>query len=166
LKEIGDSRIKIYEIKMQSSADYKDLIDKEAIQLPDFCPGIIALYLDQSITNERDISKAFFDARAWMINKTTAIIEPGESAADNSTISALLIYKRWYNRKYTIHKKIYLNPRARNPLSMNIMTRFEEFGLEIDADSMLAEESDIETLKDIYRKNKKYVKANIIIDKK
>ena len=122
--------VEVGEFKFQSSKIYKDKIDSESLQLSEFHPGIIVLY-PSSIPERRNIRKALYDGIAWMTNGVVVHLENGESAMDNTIISALLLYFHHFSDGCKIDKELYLNPKAKNPLPESIITKFKEGGIEI-----------------------------------
>ena len=122
--------VEVGEFKFQSSKIYKDKIDSESLQLSEFHPGIIVLY-PSSIPERRNIRKALYDGIAWMTKGVVVHLENGESAMDNTIISALLLYFHHFSDGCKIDKELYLNPKAKNPLPESIITKFRDNGIEI-----------------------------------
>ena len=118
--------------KFQSPKIYKDKIERKSLQLSEFHPGIIALYLDPScIPERRNIRKALYDGTVWRTNGEVVCLEKGESAMDNTIISALLLYSHCFSDGCKIDKELYLNPKAKNPISESIITKFRDNGIKI-----------------------------------
>lgn len=118
--------------KFQSQQIYRDKIDNESLQLCEAHPGIIALYLDPScIPERRNIGKAFYKWRAWKKGGKIVHLEEGESAMDNTIISAILSYFHYYSDGCQILKELYLNPKAKNPIPNTIISKFREGGIVI-----------------------------------
>ena len=111
--------------------DLQNKIEDEIHGLSKNNPGIIALYLDPSIINDRDILKAFYDGIAWIVNGEIVRIEKGESVMNNTIISALLLYSPYFGDGCKIDKELYLNPKAKIPLPVSFITKFKEGGIEI-----------------------------------
>jgi len=120
------------DFKFQRPKIFRDKIDKKSRQLSRFYPSILVLYLNpSSIPERKNIEKAFYDGRAWIVNGEVVHVEPGESAMDNSIISALLLYTPYFSNGCKIDKELYLNPKAKIPLPESIITKFREGGIEI-----------------------------------
>lgn len=118
--------------KFQSQQIYRDKIEHESLQLSEAHPGIIALYLDPScIPERRNIGKAFYKWRAWMKDGKIVLLEEGESAMDNTIISAVLSYFHYYSDGCKILKELCLNPKAKNPIPNTIISKFREGGIVI-----------------------------------
>ena len=127
--------------KFQSPKTYKDKIEhKSNRQLSNSHPGIIVLYLDPSCTPERrNIQKALYDGIVWMADGEIVCLEKGESAMDNTIISALLLYSHCFSGGCKIDKELYLNPKAKNPLPEPIITKFRDSGMEIKEEPTVLE---------------------------
>jgi hypothetical protein len=122
----------IMEMKFHRTIDFKSVIENKRYQLSEFHPGIIVLYLDPlCIPERRNIQKALYDGIAWMRNKEVVHLEPGESAMDNTIISAILLYFHYFSDGCMIRKELYLNPKANIPLPNSIITKFRDSGIEI-----------------------------------
>ena len=118
--------------KFQSPKIYKDKIERKSLQLSEIHPGIIALYLDPScIPERRNIRKALYDGIVWRTNGEVVCLEKGESAMDNTIISAILCYFHYFSDRCKIIRELYLNPKAKNPLPESIITKFRDNGIEI-----------------------------------
>jgi hypothetical protein len=95
-------------------------------------PNTHVLYLDpSSIPERKNIAKAVYDAIAWIVNGEVVHIELGESAMDNTIISALLLYSHCFSNGCKIRKELYLNPKANISLPDSIITKFRNSGIEI-----------------------------------
>jgi hypothetical protein len=127
--------------KFQRPKTYKDKIEhKSNRQLSNFHPGIIVLYLDPScIPERRNIRKALYDGIVWRTNGEVVCLEKGESAMDNTIISALLLYSHCFSDGCKIDKELYLNPKAKNPLPESIITKFRDNGIEIKKEPIILE---------------------------
>ena len=127
--------------KFQSPKTYKDKIEhKSNRQLSNSHPGIIVLYLDPScIPERRNIQKALYDGIVWMTNGEIVCLEKGESAMDNTIISAILLYSHCFSGGCKINKELYLNPKAKNPLPEPIITKFRDSGMEIKEEPTVLE---------------------------
>jgi hypothetical protein len=127
--------------KFQRPKTYKDKIEhKSNRQLSNSNPGIIVLYLDPSCTPERrNIQKALYDGIVWMADGEIVCLEKGESAMDNTIISALLLYSHYFSGGCKIDKELYLNPKAKNPLPEPIITKFRDSGIEIKEEPIVLE---------------------------
>ena len=125
--------------KLQSPKTYKDKIEhKSNRQLSNSHPGIIVLYLDPSCTPERrNIQKALYDGIVWMTNGEIVCLEQGESAMDNTIISAILCYIHSFSGGCDIIKELDLNPKAKNPLPESIITKFRNNGIEINEEPIM-----------------------------
>ena len=123
--------VEIRKMESHRSIDFKTKIEVKVRQLSKNNPGIVVLYLDPAIINDRDIEKAFYDGIAWAVNGEVVHIEPGESAMDNTIISALLLYSHCFSNGCKIRKELYLNPKANIPLPNSIITKFRDNGIEI-----------------------------------
>jgi len=132
--------VKVGEFKFQRPKIYKDKIEyKSNRQLSIFHPGIIVLYLDPSCIPEcRNIEKALYDGIVWKGNGEIVCLEKGESAMDNTIISALLLYSRCFSSGCKI-KELYINPKAKNPLPEPIITKFRDGGIEIKEEPIVLE---------------------------
>ena len=124
-------RVAIRRMKFHKPIDLQNKIEDEIHGLSKNNPGIIALYLDPSIINDRDIVKAFYDGVAWIVNGEIVLIEKGESVMNNTIISALLLYSHYFSDGCKIDKELYLNPKANIPLPNSIITKFRDNGIEI-----------------------------------
>ena len=126
--------------KFQSPKTYKDKIERKSLQLSENHPGIIVLYLDPScIPERRNIRKALYDGIVWRTNGEIVCWENGESAMDNTIISALLLYSHCFSDGCKIDKELYLNPKAKNPLPESIITKFRDSGIEIKEEPIIVE---------------------------
>ncbi len=127
--------------KFQSPKTYKDKIEhKSNRQLSNFHPGILVLYLDPScIPERRNIQKALYDGIVWRTNGEIVCWENGESAMDNTIISAILCYFHYFSDRCEIIKELYLNPKAKNPLPESIITKFRDSGIEIKEEPIVLE---------------------------
>ena len=128
--------------KLQSPKTYKDKIEhKSNRQLSNSHPGIIVLYLDPScIPERRNIQKALYDGIVWRTNGEIVCLEKGESAMDNTIISAILCYFHYFTDRCEIIKELYLNPNATHPLSESIITKFRDDGIEIKEEPIVLSE--------------------------
>ena len=124
-------RVEISRMKFHRPIDFKSKIEDEIHGLSGLYPGIVVLYLDPSIINDRDIEKAFYGGTAWIVNGEVVHIEPGESAMDNTIISALLLYSPCFSDGCKIRKELYLNPKANISLPDSIITKIRDSGIEI-----------------------------------
>ena len=124
-------RVAIRRMEFHKPIDLQNKIEDEIHGLSKNNPGIIALYLDPSIINDRDILKAFYDGIAWIVNGEIVRIEKGESVMNNTIISALLLYSPYFGDGCKIDKELYLNPKAKIPLPVSFITKFKEGGIEI-----------------------------------
>lgn len=139
IAKIGNGKLNVYEnsnrigkIKFQQPSIFRDKLCEESTQLSKTNPGIIALYLDpSSIPERKNIIRGFGFDRVWGKNGNIIHIEEGEHIIDNSMISAVLLYFRYFDNKYTIIKELYLNPKADNQLPDSLITKFRDFGTEI-----------------------------------
>jgi hypothetical protein len=111
--------------------DFQSKIVAEIHGLSGLYPGIVALYLDLSIVNDRDIEKAIYDGIAWIVNGEVVHIEPGESAMDNTIISAILVYSHGFSDGRKIRKELHLNQKANISLPDSIITKIRDSGIEI-----------------------------------
>ena len=123
--------VEIRKMESHRPIDLQSKIVAEIHGLSGFYPGIVVLYIDQSIINDRDIEKAFYDAIAWIVNGEVVQVEPGESAMDNTIISAILSYFHYFSDGCVIRKELYLNPKANIPLPNSIITKLRDSGIEI-----------------------------------
>lgn len=139
IAKIGNGKLNVYEnstrigkIKFQQPSSYRDKLFEESTQLSKSNPGIIALYLGpSSIPERKNIIRGFGFDRVWEKNGTIVHIEEGEHIIDNSMISAVLLYIRYFDNKYNIVRELYLNPKADNQLPDSLITKFRDFGTEI-----------------------------------
>ena len=123
--------VEIRKMEFHKPIDLKNKIEPEISQLSKSHPGIVVLYLDPSIVNDRDFVKAFYDGIAWIVNGKVVHIEPGESTIDNPIISAILLYSHYFSDGCKIDKELYLNPKANISLSDSTITKFRDGGIEI-----------------------------------
>ncbi len=136
---IGNGKINVYEnstrigkIKFQQPSIYRDKLCEESNQLLKSNPGIIALYLDpSSIPERKNIIRGFGFDRVWEKDGNIVHIEEGEHIIDNSMISVVLLYIRYFDKKYNIVKELCLNPKADNQLPDSLITKFRDSGTEI-----------------------------------
>jgi len=124
-------RVAIRRMEFHKPIDLQNKIEDEIHGLSKNNPGIIALYLDPSIINDRDILKAFYDGIAWVVNGDIVLIEKGESVMNDTIISAILLYSHYFGDGCKIDKELYLNPKAKIPLPESFITKFKEGGIEI-----------------------------------
>lgn len=118
--------------KFQSQQTYRDKIYNESLQLSEDHPGIIAISLDSAcIPGHLNIGKAFYAGRAWKTDGTIVLLEEGESAMDNTIISAVLCYSHWFSGRCEILKELYLNPKAKNPIPDTTLSKFREKSFKI-----------------------------------
>ena len=110
--------------------DLQNKIEDEIHGLSKNNPGIIALY-DLSIIIDRDLVKAFYDGIAWVVKGEVVHIEPGESAMDNTIISAILVYSHGFSDGRKIRKELHLNQKANISLPDSIITKIRDSGIEI-----------------------------------
>ena len=123
--------VKTRRMESHRSIDFKTKIEVKVRQLSKNNPGIVVLYLDPAVINDRDIEKAFYDGIAWIVNGEVVHIELGESAMDNTIISALLLYSHCFSDGCKIRKELYLNPKANISLPDSIITKLRDRGIEI-----------------------------------
>lgn len=139
IAKIKNGKLNVYEnstrirkFKFQQPYIYRNKLCKESSQLSKSNPGIIALYLDpSSIPERKNIIRGFGFDRVWEKNGTIVHIEEGEHIIDNSMISAVLLYIRYFDNKYHIVKELCLNPKADNQLPDSLITKFRDSGTEI-----------------------------------
>ena len=131
--------VEIRKMESHRSIDFKTKIEVKVRQLSKNNPGIVVLYRDQSIINDRDIEKAFYDGIAWIVNGEIVQVEPGESAMDNTIISAILSYFHYFSDGCVIRKELYLNPKANIPLPNSIITKFRDRGIDIKEEPIILE---------------------------
>ena len=124
-------RVAIRRMEFHKPIDLQNKIEDEIHGLSKNNPGIIALYLDPSIINDRDILKAFYDGIAWIVNGEIVLIEKGESVMNNTIISAILLYSPYSGDGCKIDKELYLNPKANISLPDSIITKLRDSGIEI-----------------------------------
>jgi len=127
--------------EFQSPKTYKDKIERKSNrQLSNFHPGIIVLYLDPlCIPERRNIRKALYDGIAWRTNGEVVCLEKGESAMDNTIISAILSYFHYFSDGCVIRKELYINPKANIPLPNSIITKLRDSGIEIKEEPIILE---------------------------
>jgi hypothetical protein len=124
--------------KFQSQQIYRDKIYNESLQLSEAHLGIIALYLDPScIPERRNIAKAFYKWQAWKTDGKIVHLEEGESAMDNTIISAVLCYSHCFSGGCEILKELCLNPKAKNPLPNTTISKFRDGGFKIYEPTLL-----------------------------
>jgi len=123
--------VEIRKMESHKPIDFKNKIEPEIRQLSKSHPGIVVLYLDPAIVNDRDIEKAFYDGVAWIVNGEVVHIEPGEFTMVNTIISALLLYSPCFSDGCKIDKELHLNPKANISLPDTIITKFRDGGIEI-----------------------------------
>lgn len=129
---VYENSIKIGKIKFQQPDIYRNKLSNESNQLSKSNPGIIALYLEPSSISERmNVIRGFGFDIVWEKNENIVHIEEGEHIIDNSMISAVLLYIRYFDNNLNIVKELYLNPKADNQLPDTLITKFREFGTEI-----------------------------------
>jgi len=127
--------------EFQSPKTYKDKIERKSNrQLSNFHPGIIVLYLDPlCIPERRNIRKALYDGIAGRTNGEVVCFEKGESAMDNTIISAILSYFHYFSDGCVIRKELYINPKANIPLPNSIITKFRDSGIDIKEEPIILE---------------------------
>ncbi|MDP2788816.1 MAG: hypothetical protein Q8O46_02055 [bacterium] len=139
IAKIGNGKLNVYEnstiigkIKFQQPSIYREKLSTESNQLSKSNPGIIALYLDpSSIPERKNIIRGFGIDRVWGKNGNIVHIEEGEHIINNSMISAVLLYIRYFDNKLNIVKELCLNPKAYNQLPDSLITKFRDCGTEI-----------------------------------
>lgn len=118
--------------KFQTPDIFRDKFEKESNQLLKSNPGIIALYLEpSSIPERKNIIRGFGFDRVWGKNGNIVHIEEGEHIIDNSMISAVLLYIRYFDNKYNIVKELCLNPKAEYQLPNSLIKKFGDSGTKI-----------------------------------
>jgi hypothetical protein len=136
--------IKIRKINFTQPQIYGKKFDGKNKQLLKFSPNnpnIVALYLDpSSIPEMKYIIRGLGLDIAWEKNGNTVHIEEGEHKIynkeeehiiDNSMISAVLLYIRYFDNKHNIVKELCLNPKADNQLPDSLIAKFRDFGTKI-----------------------------------
>ncbi len=123
--------VEIRRMEFHRPIDLENKMVDEIHGLSGLYPGIVVRYLYPSIINDRDIEKAFYDGIAWIVNGEVVQVEPGESAMDNTIISALLLYSHYFSDECKIRKELYLNPKANISLPDSIITKIRDSGIEI-----------------------------------
>ncbi|MDD5472526.1 MAG: hypothetical protein PHU34_00080 [Candidatus Methanoperedens sp.] len=135
-----NDKLKVYantskyrKIKFTQPFIYKDKIlgKIKNKQLSESNPNIIALYLEPSSIPE--INNIFiglgFD-RVWKTKGDIFPIKEGE-IIDNSLVSAVLVYIRYFDNRYKILTELCLNPKADNQLPDSLIKKFRDSGTEI-----------------------------------
>lgn len=136
--------IKIRKINFTQPQIYGKKFDEKNRQLLKFSPNnpnIVALYLDPSSIPEREnIIRGLGLDIAWEKNGNTVHIKEGEHKIynkeeehiiDNSMISAVLLYIRYFDNKHNIVKELCLNPKADNQLPDSLIAKFRDFDTKI-----------------------------------
>jgi hypothetical protein len=132
--------VEMRRMEFHRPSDFGYVIENESYQLSEFHPGIIVLYLDPlCIPERRNIQKALYDGIAWMTNGEVVHVEPGESAMDNTIISAILSYFHYFSDDCVIRKELYINPKANIPLPNSIITKLRDSGIEIKEEPIILE---------------------------
>lgn|SRR4030067_153118 len=139
-----DSLVEIREINFTQPQIYGKKFDEKNRQLLKFSPNnpnIVALYLDTSSIPEREnIIRGLGLDIAWEKNGNTVHIKEGEHKIynkeeehiiDNSMISAVLLYFRYFDNKHNIVKELCLNPKADNQLPDSLIAKFRDFDTKI-----------------------------------
>ncbi len=133
-----NDKLKVYEntskyrkIKFTQPFIYGGKLRGKNRQLSESNPNIIALYLEpSSIPEIKNIFIGFGFDRVWKTNGDIVHIEEGE-IIDNSMISAVLVYIRYFDNRYKILTELCLNPKADNQLPDSLIKKFRDSGTEI-----------------------------------